>query len=100
MFKKFGIKNEKFLNLKHLFSLYTKKKIIQNQSNFQSNTLQRIKFTLPMIAFLYFSKYNCNKIQCFKAKNKEIDKILNNLEEKIKNLEFKYAGKLQRQNIE
>jgi len=36
---------------------------------------------------------------CYKATNKEIEKMTANLESKIKNLEFKYHGKLRRQPI-
>jgi chaperonin cofactor prefoldin len=39
------------------------------------------------------------RLYCFKASNKELDKMMNNLENQIKNLEFRYHGKLRRQPI-
>lgn len=39
------------------------------------------------------------RLYCYKATNKELEKMMNNLENQIKNLEFRYHGKLRRQPI-
>jgi ATP-dependent 26S proteasome regulatory subunit len=45
----------------------------------------------------YFSK---NTIECFKSEDKEIRRVRDIVNDKIKELEFKYEGNLRRQNID
>lgn len=51
---------------------------------------------LGMMIFLERVK---KQMFCYKASNKELEKLMNSLESQIKNLEFKYHGKLRRQPI-
>jgi hypothetical protein len=39
------------------------------------------------------------KLRCYAANNKELDKVMGFLDREIKNLEFKYHGKIRRQPI-
>ncbi len=70
-----------------------------------NNSLNRHnhKILIPFILSLSFSltlfPLKQTKLNCYKATNKEIEKVLNSLDTQIKNLEFKYHGKLRRTPI-
>lgn len=46
-----------------------------------------------------FNFFNFPSIHCYKINNRELEKMMSLLENSIKNLEFRYQGKLRRQPI-
>ena len=74
-------------------------------SNMKKNSFLR-RNKLDYVKFIPFSMMGLMAIlekekimNCYKASNKELEKIMNNLENQIKNLEFRHHGKLRRQPI-
>ena len=78
-----------------LFKFISKKEIDLKSLNI----LKFIPFSICTGLILLNNKTEENTLLCFKASNKELEKVLNNLETQIKNLEFKYHGKMRRQAI-
>ena len=83
-----------------------------NNSHNRRNNFGNIKhiLTFSLISIILMTKYKIsnsernnsgqfNKLFCYKATNKELEKLMSNLENQIKNLEFKYHGKMRRQPI-
>lgn len=65
-----------------------------NKNNFN------YKIFLGIIPFFLYLSYTKNKKSfCFKANNKELERVSNLIETEIRNLEFKYEGKLRREPI-
>jgi len=52
---------------------------------------------VPLFFLISFIEFK--KIYCYKATNKELDRVRNLIEEEIKNLEFRYKGLLKREPI-
>jgi hypothetical protein len=78
------LKTRNFLSHKNLF-----------RKNFNKHKFD-IYSLLPLLIGMYlFTK----KLHCYQANNKELDKVMNFLDREIKNLEFKYQGKIRRQPI-
>jgi hypothetical protein len=72
---------------------------IKKNSFLRRNKLEYVKF-IPFSMMGLMAILEKEKIMnCYKASNKELDKIMNNLENQIKNLEFRHHGKLRRQPI-
>jgi len=71
---------------------------LKNNFTFKSNQNFSFKQAISTLGFVSFFSLN-NVALCHNISDKEIDKMRNNLEEQIKNLEFKYQGKLKRQNV-
>ncbi len=65
----------------------------RNRDFYSDNILK----VLPVFLLLSFLKFK--KIYCYKASNKELDRIRKLIEEEIKDLEFKYKGLLKREPI-
>ncbi len=82
--KQIFCKARNILSHKHLF-----------RKNFNKHKFD-IYSLLPLLIGMYlFTK----KLHCYQANNKELDKVMNFLDREIKNLEFKYQGKIRRQPI-
>jgi hypothetical protein len=64
-----------------------------------SSILEGMNLSKIYCLFGLFTIMAYQKINCYPASDKEIEKIRTNLENQIKNLEFKYHGKLRRQPI-
>ncbi len=64
-----------------------------------SSILEGMSLSKIYCLFGLFTIVAYQKINCYPASDKEIEKIRTNLENQIKNLEFKYHGKLRRQPI-
>ena len=81
----------------------SRQKTIKNEDykyNFyNSNISEGLNFNKIYCLFGLFSLMIYKKISCYPASDKELEKIRSNLEREIKNLEFKYEGKLRRQPI-
>jgi hypothetical protein len=94
----------KFQNLKNKFVCNKIKTFFNNAKNRTKFifSIKKSKFELyslfPFFVGIYIFS-NSKNLLCYKASNKELDKIMNSLENHIKNLEFKYQGKLNRQPI-
>jgi SpoVK/Ycf46/Vps4 family AAA+-type ATPase len=58
--------------------------------------LKHFSYLPILVGFSYLTK---SKLYCYSASNKELEKMMNSLDREIKNLEFKYQGKLRRQPI-
>ena len=73
-----------------------------NFAKFKLNSFSNFNFkqVYSSLAFIsFFSLNSSNVALCHNISDKEIDKIKFRLEEEIKSLEFKYEGKLKRQNV-
>jgi len=101
-----AIENIKFelFNLKKKISSFKDK--INKKLNMGVYSSHSNKKTYEFIKILPFSVISGiillekeKRLYCFKANNKELDKMMSNLENQIKNLEFRYHGKLRRQPI-
>lgn len=65
-----------------------------------SKNFKKSKFDIYSLLPLVIGMYLFNKkLNCYQANNKELDKVMNFLDREIKNLEFKYQGKIKRQPI-
>jgi hypothetical protein len=86
-----------YLNSVHLkyFKIRKNLKLIKRIKKINFVKFLPIGLYLTVI-FLETQKKN---MFCFKASNKELEKMTSNIENQIKNLEFKYHGKLRRQPI-
>jgi hypothetical protein len=82
--KQVYINARNFLNKKHFI------RINFNKPKFDIYSL------LPLVIGMYLYT---KKLSCYTANNKELDKVMNYLDKEIKNLEFKYQGKISRQPI-
>lgn len=72
---------------------------IKKDNFHRRNKLDYVKF-IPFSMMGLMAILEKEKIMnCYKASNKELEKIMNNLETQIKNLEFRHHGKLRRQPI-
>jgi uncharacterized protein YsxB (DUF464 family) len=90
-------KNSNILNkAKEIFfkarNIFNHKKISKNLKKHKFDIYSLLPLVIGM--YLYTKKLNC-----YQANNKELDKVMNYLEREIKNLEFKYQGKIRRQPI-
>jgi hypothetical protein len=97
LFKKMLPKFKSYLN-----SLQLKYSKIRNNLKLikKSNKINFVKFfPIAIYGGLLFLEKQKKNMFCYKASNKELDKMTANLENQIKNLEFKYHGKLRRQPI-
>ena len=82
--KQIFINAKNFLNRRHLI-----------RKTFRKNKFD-IHSLLPLVIGMYLYT---KKMYCYSANNKELDKVMNFLDREIKNLEFKYQGKIKRQPI-
>lgn len=116
-------KNYRYLNLmfKKLYNIksklnFLKKKKFNTKQNSNPELTKYFPFMVCAGLLLLNSKnrkYNFNDhnnifkslgldlplLHCYKVNNKEIEKMMGLLENQIKNLEFRYQGKLRRQPI-
>lgn len=66
-----------------------------NKSNFDDyNNILKI---IPI--FFLFTCVEFKKVFCYKASNKELDRVKYLIEEEIKNLEFRYKGTIKREPL-
>lgn len=72
--------------------------MMKTEKNSKINRILPFCLCAGMLLFERQKEYR-SRVICYKATNKELDKVMANLEAKIKNLEFKYHGKLRRQPI-
>ena len=109
-----SLQQESLFNYKYIKQLFFWKKTenLKNSSQFNKSN-EDYKYTYynnsKISEGLYINKIYClfglftimiyNKVSCFPASDKELEKIRGNLEKEIKNLEFKYQGKLRRQPV-
>ncbi len=81
-------------------SLVLKSKKNKDDRNYNRNSpfeSDHLLKALPFFLLLSFLEFK--KIHCYKASNKELDRVRNLIEDEIKNLEFKYKGLLRREPI-
>lgn len=78
---------------------------IKNKSNSIKSSISKISI-FSFIFYSFANEYKKKKndkrevLSCFKAEDKELKRVKNEINERIKNLEFKYKGTLKRQNVE
>ncbi len=83
------------------FAYFFKIKPPKSKYNFKNQFFNFAKQNIPILSSLGFiSFFSLNNVAlCYHISDKEIDKLRLSVENQIKNLEFKYQGKLRHQNI-